>query len=751
MLPNAMYAYLCKQYCELLPLTLYLDTFIPKNTSIKEEVITMLEYCDHMDIDRLGELGGLYKKYQSLLSPNWIFFVDLFNLRDFQPAPPPDKIAEAVEEWVSEHPKHELKGCNFYALHRYGVKVFLNSITNTFSKPEITIEAFLKDPMYWATPGSSDTQKLKYLDIITGRNRAARRSKWASACHLSLKQLLTLFYDDSEQVLTTAPKRELKKARMIISGDMRNYLRMSYVSYYLEDRLRNHPNTTLFHSKKQSLLMWLNMLSGTNPELNEPGVNVTLDESKFDHNVDSTMLRDMLEEIRDFIIEDEVLSDAYKAELLIAMAKIIKSIVHNGYIEVKFPTYVKRIQVKNGILSGWRWTALLDTISNAAKVFAFRAVTMSRAGGIAYDRLNPITKFTSQGDDLKARSPSYYHAQLFCQLYAEAGFDVHPLKFFISPVADEFLRKVAIEGKILTGYPARSISALLFSNPARSIMKEGEERLRETLNNWLLCMRRCATPFLQMRRSMLQDAAREMKLKKDDILKFLHSPAPFGGMGLEPTNSLETQVIKAKITYHVFIPRIPLLKEINYTEIEEAELMKQYKKGVDWGKAKRTVEPFRLAFSPISPIRVSSMSTPVLPAVYKPALHIHPVFKSNINPSKIWVTKELIKNARRQQILPLAEQVMEPESLATLHKLISSSNMKIIKDWCNGDILGSPPVSLTNGNIITSPLYYSLAEEKVAVAMSGGKISFNLIKRAQTYAAETMHLSLAGYPIHITD
>ena len=129
MLPNAMYAYLCKQYCELLPLTLYLDTFIPKNTSIKEEVITMLEYCDHMDIDRLGELGGLYKKYQSLLSPNWIFFVDLFNLRDFQPAPPPDKIAEAVEEWVSEHPKHELKGCNFYALHRYGVKIFLNSIT----------------------------------------------------------------------------------------------------------------------------------------------------------------------------------------------------------------------------------------------------------------------------------------------------------------------------------------------------------------------------------------------------------------------------------------------------------------------------------------------------------------------------------------------------------------------------------------------------------------------------------------------
>jgi hypothetical protein len=97
---NASYAYLCKSYDELLVLTLYLDVFVP-NDIIKDEILYMLSFCDYMDIDRLKDLSGLYKKYQKLVSVNWIYMIDLANLRDFQPSPDPEDIYNAVEEWVT--------------------------------------------------------------------------------------------------------------------------------------------------------------------------------------------------------------------------------------------------------------------------------------------------------------------------------------------------------------------------------------------------------------------------------------------------------------------------------------------------------------------------------------------------------------------------------------------------------------------------------------------------------------------------
>lgn len=95
-----------------------------------------------------------------------------------------------------------------------------------------------------------------------------------------------------------------------------------------------------------------------------------------------------------------------------------------------------RFTWENGVPSGWRWTALIDTLLNIA---SFRIITrwLRESTGLPF-----VTNFfRAQGDDVIFTSTSVWEVQLIIHAYNIFGYEVHPHKTFISRHRAEFLRR----------------------------------------------------------------------------------------------------------------------------------------------------------------------------------------------------------------------------------------------------------------------------------------------------------------------
>lgn len=710
--------------------SLYLK-LIPKH--VRDILIPVLQYTNLCDKERLANLGMIYKKYQHLLNNNWMYFVDLETLGDYMSNLTPEQMYERVKIWLGTKRQHELPDFDFYELYRFGCDAFFSQTIKPFNKPELTISQFLSDPMYWATTGSSDGKRL--FDK-TG-NFKAKKSKWATAVASSLTELISLFYSTRSQILRASVKRELAKARMIISGDLPNYLRMSYISYWLENVLRDHPHTTLFYNKMQMQKMWEDMISNTVPldrEINmiNDQPNMTLDESKFDHEVDSKMLTITLESIETVI--SEFAPTSMKEMLLEAMTLVKNSIIDNGVVVIRDKKDKKLVYINNGIASGWRWTALLDTISNIAKVFAFRLVLVLRNSTDINDvNLDAIKDFTSQGDDLRSRTRSYLHAELFQKLYTEAGFQVHPKKFFVSKYADEFLRKVALYGKTLTGYPARGVSTLVFRNPIREKPMPQEERLKEMASNWLLIGRRCQTEQTILESHMIRDISRANSLSKQIINDYIHAYSNRGGLGLTPNNTKYINIQKAKyISPHKV--EVASISKVLFPDNVEAQyyITDKYLSGVSWSKSRKLEQPFKITVhddkyhEDIDILHYNNTE----PYSNRIILVDGPIPKFGLSPSIVDYYKQETLNARYKDIRSQAIKWMDEPSVAFFDHMLKSSNLNITKDWIQAKLIANVPESFIQGPIYVATLYTQIARSRLASVLSKSRITRNKIAKA---------------------
>jgi hypothetical protein len=104
----------------------------------------------------------------------------------------------------------------------------------------------------------------------------------------------------------------------------------------------------------------------------------------------------------------------------------------------------------NGLPSGWRWTAVLDTIINIASFNVIKDITQSRLGKNIH-----ISNLYAQGDDVILATKTVDTAACIMDTYEKLGYEVHPLKTFISRNRAEFLRR-SYEVTGVTGYIARS-------------------------------------------------------------------------------------------------------------------------------------------------------------------------------------------------------------------------------------------------------------------------------------------------------
>lgn len=475
---------------------------------------------------KLRTLSAIVKKSQNdTFTDRWKILVDLHLLRDFQENLGIEKFEYDVKRWATGNIRHTIDGSEskFLEYFKWGVRKFMNSAPNhSISSPVMgdfpyyTIEQFSEDPSLWARSGSSMGKRLKVKASKSGKLVNAKKSKWATALAMTKEEVKDSLLSWQKQDNIANEKREAGKVRAMVMGDISTYNKMTFVGLTVEHLLRGHPNCTLFMTPNQMTDLWTLMAKQTG---SGDFVFIPIDQSEFDHNVSMAMINIMIDEIDEFI-KSRVPPNM--DELLLVNDRV-RYALNGGTVRVGKTTF----NIEKGVMSGWRFTALYDTMANAGEFFAFqRHLQEQGVSGVVGE---PIF----QGDDVRVCVRSYADAILLWREYSLSNFDVNPGKFFIRSDCDEYLREVAFRNSTC-GYPARAIRSLVFRSPLTVEKIIGEEKLSEQLQNWTTVGQRLG--YFSFFNLMVQDMSRGNKLSKDQVLQILITPTIYGGLGF---NSIE--------------------------------------------------------------------------------------------------------------------------------------------------------------------------------------------------------------------
>jgi hypothetical protein len=173
--------------------------------------------------------------------------------------------------------------------------------------------------------------------------------------------------------------------------------------------------------------------------------------------------------------------------------------------------------------SGWRWTALFDTMINYGEFYT--CVQLIYDAGARLRVLDMLP----QGDDDWILLGSFLDAGRVYEAYKLTGLEINKSKFFVSTTRDEFLRRYAQRGVGVRGYISRGIHSILWRSPNKDSEKGSAI---EILENWLTLMRRggdndAIWPIL------VEDIKGATGLRDQDIFDWFSTPATLGGAGIK--------------------------------------------------------------------------------------------------------------------------------------------------------------------------------------------------------------------------
>jgi len=313
-------------------------------------------------------------------------------------------------------------------------------------------------------------------------------------------------------------KAESGKIRPVVKTGNKVNRKMNYLSHVMEAGFSGSRASTLFAG------------TGGNEEIDhhivasvrdESTWKVPLDQANFDKRQTRKSVAVVLKAVWDHILPQVTNTP----DIGTVWAALWDSLFREGsdVIAGEF-----RSEWDNGLPSGWRWTAVLDTIINAASFRVIRKIVGARLG---YD-IN-VECLYAQGDDVIMAAKTVPIAAYIMDTYDKLGYEVHPLKTFISRNRAEFLRR-SYETSGVTGYIARSTVGIRFRNPAQEEPTSKAERIYPELCQWNLISLRGAAP-VQAAECFLE-SMRNQGLDRDTVINYILTPSSVGGGGMD-TNS----------------------------------------------------------------------------------------------------------------------------------------------------------------------------------------------------------------------
>jgi hypothetical protein len=170
----------------------------------------------------------------------------------------------------------------------------------------------------------------------------------------------------------------------------------------------------------------------------------------------------------------------------------------------------------SGVLSGFKFTALLDSILNRAE----SRVVLQRLG------VNDVLFEAYQGDDAIMGLRDAPSREGLVREYEKMGLKVHPQKTWISKNATEYLHEIYIDGKVL-GFPARAFKAVAWASPNTGLGGTfGSAKVRALLSTLLMAYRRGLMVLDMTKRFM-----RSLGLSGPKVDAWLCTPSIYGGFG----------------------------------------------------------------------------------------------------------------------------------------------------------------------------------------------------------------------------
>lgn len=429
------------------------------------------------DVLFLRSLSEFFKKRGEAVEPKWRLLVDLHRLSDYLPYPEETEFVDDIRDWVQRSPKHTWNGDEelWYSNFR---KSFRKVLHRSGKMPRVVrnMDWFCKNADIWCTAGSGfepEVGNLYVYDNLREEEEKVKKNKWSVRWNLSSGKIKRLLTKRRKQICKAVAKSEPGKVRAVVSSDLSLYLKMSFVSLFLDQVLAGREDSTLFMNDKQRAQLWQNM--GIDDTWRMP-----IDQSEFDKNVTKRQVMIALNEIK-------LLLEEFNAgpEILSTMDEIIYAI-DGGLIFVGGES----IEYRNGILSGWRWTALLDTLINLTELEMAQDWVRENST-ITINLLG----YNAQGDDDWIKVKTKKEAIALWLAYESFGLYVNPGKFFLSKTRDEYLRRV-MENNVITGYPARSITSICFRSPLSEREGVGAERVRSVFTRWKLFAERIGITFM---------------------------------------------------------------------------------------------------------------------------------------------------------------------------------------------------------------------------------------------------------------
>jgi hypothetical protein len=665
------------------------------------------------------QITELYKKQGELLSPNWKWFINWEVLGGYLDKKEINEFANDIEGWVTGDVKHSMFDGKvmdenlFLDTFREGMVDFMSqSAAPAGSVEVVSIEDFASDRSYWGTSGTSSIgNKITYR--VNGSTYRSRKSKWATALTLDSKKIVDMLTTDSRVLLRSTPKpiqkQETGKVRAIVTSEDSLYIRTSYVLMHIERMMKGSECSTLFMNSSQLVEMWETLsvrLTGEN-------VRIPLDQSHFDWQQNKEMINIFFNVVADFI----KVNFENNSELLQVWESVRLSTVEIPYtIEVGNEVF----EVMKGILSGWRKTAFIDTAMNWAEMFcAVRQLTI-------LDFAGSINSLIAQGDDDQVETDSYGYAAGLTLAYKIMNFEVNPGKFFVSSSRDEYLRQV-IEKGVVSGYPVRGVTSIMWRGPETIDPPKGVLRLQEQLVAWNTIAGRGAD-FNFVRKHMRIDMSQGNGLTLLEVDKLLHTPVSFGGLGYFPDNSIgylrftkgESNTVPEVLSELTGL-RDELQRWDSYDVVfNHAEVVNEISKMVNFPKAKRKiiVEPGVEEANVFKPYRGKLSSGPGPPLQCPRAQEVRGVLSDLALRKKI---KEKDWNWIRMVWI-------DPNYREMSARVESHGGRRLWLSWMTGDLPKAVPNIPLYSSLVVSSKYNELYRGTLSRIFNSQRFNMNTVR-----------------------
>lgn len=463
-------------------------------------------------------------------SDDYEYIVGIDTLYGWRKEVTEDLIKEKIKAWVNNDFKPNYKGSE----EEFNIR-FRKHIRKTLRWKDVkqtmktTAKDFCTNIASQGTTGSAfdpitPKENIKIVDPETGVKVKFKKTKYTKSAALSVATKMKRLFQKKRQSARVSHKVEFApKVRIIVSSDYNTTLKMRFIDEWLTPWLSGLDKSTLFQTTSQTLQMWRKFTDNSLDLFNVP-----IDQAAFDHHVTLTMVQIMLEEIRS-LIYDHALDNT---ELLDVMDTIIFALQGGDIIySPNSGTGTSHWGYRSGILSGWQWTALLDTLANIAEYEVMC--------DLIRDHKIPIEtkQFNAQGDDGLVRLTKPVSCIALIAAYNQCGFEVHPRKTFISKKHNEYLRKYSKDNK-LNGYPCRMVTGLLWLYPGDMLPITEVEKLTTTLSKWKMFNERMHGDMNTLLK-YLRIEYNGLKIPVAKYEAYLRTSQTRGGAGLINTNTTD--------------------------------------------------------------------------------------------------------------------------------------------------------------------------------------------------------------------